>query len=162
MASICVVLSRQETGHRPLRVVCENHVKGHAKVDVLSTDTGVSITYLKQRLSGPVDIDRVQLVSHGRLLTSGPLKESLGLLTPTQVLTLTPKVLGAGKRRLDDSQPSEDSFWERVCFVCLLFLATLKLRTMWMPCARLARGKAASSAVPISGRGGLKRPGEGG
>ena len=96
-------------------------MKGHAKVDVLSTNTGVSITYLKQWLSGPVDIDRVQLVSHGRLLTSGPLKESLGLLTPTQVLTLTPKVLGAGKRARSEDQPvtwegsleRTADFWQR-------------------------------------------------
>ena len=89
-------------------------MKGHAKVDVLSTNTGVSITYLKQWLSGPVDIDRVQLVSHGRLLTSGPLKESLGLLTPTQVLTLTPKVLGAGKRaRSEDRRVTWEGSLER-------------------------------------------------
>ena len=109
---------------------------------VLSVDTGVSLSFITQVVREQLPGVPFMLTDHGRPMGhSGKLK-TFTTIAQTKVLTVSAKLAAGGKRaRLDDSDPSEDICGKECSFV--LFLATLKLRTMWMPWSDRGLGRAA-------------------
>ena len=93
------------TMHRPCRLILENMLMG-GKATKISVDSDVSLTYVSERVMSMMPgLPGFILSDHGRQLPqSGRLKDQIGLIGPTKVLTITGKLNAGGKRTAEEAE----------------------------------------------------------